>query len=400
MNVSGSAFLTFLFYFLTQGANGQVKPVALSPAQLNSFIQNKMEASGTVGMGAALIVDAKTVWAKGYGLADKTNNIPFTPNTIMNIASISKTFTGVCMMKLVEERKLSLDEDINAYLPFKIVNPNFPGEKITLRHIATHTSGLADRYPFYDSSYTYGTDAPEALGAFLKNYFIPGGKYYSKENFLDKKPGTYREYSNIAAGLAGYIVEIVAGKKLNEYSREVIFKPLRMTNSGWFLTEINIRNHSKLYDMQTDTLKEIPLYGVPTYPDGGVRTSVAELSHFFIAMLNGGVYKGKRILQKATVDTMQHFYYNAPATPENVDPAKLNSGIFWATKKNATMIGHAGSDPGVKTEMLASLSKDVGVILFTNTKLTDKNLVKYFYSIFDEIYKYGLKLKEQKKAGN
>jgi len=139
---------------------------------IDSIVEKKMREVKIVGMGSAIIIDKKVVWTKGYGYADKEKNIPFTPSTIMNIASISKTFTGVCLMKAVEDGKVYLDEDINTYLPFKVINPNYPKEKITLRHLATHTSGLADRYPFYtDSMYFYGGKKPEPLGDFLKNYF-------------------------------------------------------------------------------------------------------------------------------------------------------------------------------------------------------------------------------------
>jgi CubicO group peptidase (beta-lactamase class C family) len=367
---------------------------------IDTFIEGMMNESGIVGLGAAIIINKKVVWMKGYGYADKENNIPFTPNTIMNIGSIAKTFTGVCMLQAMEDKKLSLDEDINTYLPFKVTNPYFPAEKITLRNIATHTSSLVDRYPIYDSTYYYGADSPESLEVFLKHYLVPGGKYYSNENFLNKKPGTYRDYSNIAAGLAGYIVETVTGKKLNEYSKQYIFKPLKMANTGWFFSEIKLANHSKLYDKQGDTLKPIPLYGTTTYPDGGVRTSVSDLSRFFIALLDDGTYKGTRILGKESLMEMKKFQFTASNQPENVDLTKLNSGIFWATKQGAKLVGHAGSDPGVKTEMLSDLSQEVAVIQFTNTSLNEKELLKYHFGIFDALYAYGIKLKNTIKTGH
>jgi len=379
---------------ISQASNSVVQNT-MNP--IDTFIERKMKESGLVGIGAAIIVNKELVWAKGYGYADNENKIPFTPNTIMNIGSIAKTFTGVCLMHAIEDKKLSLDDDINKYLPFKVTNPFFPNEKITLRTLATHTSSLADRYPFYDSTYYYGGDSPEPLGNFLKNYFEPNGKYYTSENFLKYKPGTYRDYSNIAAGLAGYIVEIVTGKKLNEYSKQYIFNLLKMENTGWFLSEIKLSDHSKLYDKQGDTLKSIQLYGLPTYPDGGVRTSVLELSKFFIALLNEGEYKGARILKKQSVEEMLRFQFTAANKPENITLDELNSGIFWATKRNVTKIGHSGSDPGVKTEMLSDLSKEVGVILFTNTSLSEKDMFKYYFPISDELYKYGVKLKDAKK---
>lgn len=365
------------------------------PASIDTVIKNRMQATGMVGLAACIIIDKKVVWKKGYGYADREKQLPFTTATIMNIASISKVITGTCLMKAIEQGKLDLDEDINTYLPFKIVNPNFPGEKITLRSLATHTSGLADRYPFYtDSTYFYGKDSPEPLGNFLKQYFLPGGKYYSKENFLNYKPGAYRDYSNIGAALAGYIVEQRTGQPLNSYSRRYIFQPLKMNHTGWFFSEIDIRNHSKLYDKKEDSIKAIPLYGGTTYPDGGVRTSVNDLLKFFICLLNDGVYDHITVLKKESVAEMLRFQFTPANIPQNVNPEKLNSGIFWATKMGATRIGHNGSDPGVRTFMLSDLGKDIAVILLVNTSLGDKE-DNQFFELYNQLYQYGVTLKKE-----
>lgn len=355
---------------------------------IDSIIENKMAKTGMVGISAAIIINKKLVWQKGYGYANRLSKIPFTPQTIMNIASISKVITGACLMKAVEQGKLDLDTDINVYLPFKIVNPYFPHDKITLRMLATHTSSLADRYPFYtDSTYFYGKDAPEPLSEFLKAYFVPGGKYYSQENFLHHKPGTYRDYANTGAALAGLIVELKTGERLNVFSRKYIFNPLKMENTGWFLAEIDTNRHSRLYDKQGEHINQILLYGTTTYPDGGTRTSVAELSRFFIALLNEGTYNGIRILKKKSVNEMLRFQFTQANKPENVNPDNLNSGIFWATKMGGTRIGHNGSDPGVRTFMLADLTKAIGIILFVNTSLGEKEESIYF-NIYNELYKY------------
>jgi len=391
--------LTLMIFAAVIDATGQSTQTngSNSPISIDKFIEQKMAESGIVGIGAAVIVDKKLVWAKGFGYADKENKKPFTVNTVMNIASISKTFTGVCLLKAVEEGKLSLEEDINKYLPFKVVNPYFPDEKITLRDLATHSSSLADRYPFYDDSYNYKRGPDEELGSFLKNYFAADGKYYSKENFLNHRPGTYYQYANIPASLAGYIVEVVTGKKLQEYARQQIFKPLRMNRTAWALSEIKLADHTKLYEKKGEAVDKIPLYTFPSYPDGGVRTTVSSLAKFFIALLNEGEYKGIRILKKESVREMQRFQFDATNKPANMNLAKLNSGIFWATKQGATRIGHAGSDPGVKTEMLTDLNKEVAVILFTNTGLSEQDLIKYHFGIFDELFKYGVELKRARK---
>ena len=369
---------------------------------LDNMVEQRLKEAGIAGLGAAIIVNKKVVWTKGYGFADKEHAVPFTPNTIMNIGSISKTFTGAALMHAVQEGKLSLDEDINSYLPFKVVNPFFPSERITLRQLATHTSSITDRSSVYETVYHYGRDSPEPLGQFLKDYFTFNGKNYSEDNFLNVKPGTHREYSNIAAGLVGYIVEIAVGEKLNVYTQQHIFSPLKMENTGWFLSEIAIANHSKLYVAQGITIP-IQLYGETTYPDGGVRTSVADLSKFFIALLNDGEYEGTRILKKELAEEMLRFQYTESNKPDNVNlngEDSVNSGIFWASKFDVTRIGHNGSDPGVMTMMLSDLPKEVGVILFVNTSLSEQDS-GYYGDIFDGIWKQAVALKngEQKAIG-
>lgn len=378
-------------------AAGQVpSPTTSENTPIDALIAKRMSEAGMVGIGAAIIVDRKVVWMKGYGFADKAQSIPFTPHTVMNIASISKTFTGVALMRAVEEGKLSLDADINTYLPFKVVNPYFPDARITLRQLATHTSGITDRWSVFENTYHYGGDSPEPLGEFLKNYFASDGKNYAKDNFLKVKPGTYREYSNIAAGLAGYIVEIAVGEKLDAYTKRRIFAPLKMDDTGWFLSEIALANQSKLYFSQFGLAIPIQPYRDITYPAGGARTSVADLSKFFIALLNEGEYGRARILQKRSVDEMLRFEYTAANKPENIDLKEKNSGIFWQSKFNVTRMGHGGTDPGLKTEMLTDLSKEIGVILFTNTSLDDKGMGSYF-AIFEDLWKQAEAMKGAEK---
>ncbi|MCL4212503.1 MAG: beta-lactamase family protein [Gemmatimonadales bacterium] len=350
---------------------GDAQPASLTErTTLDSLIASQMADASIMGLGAALIVDREVVWMKGYGYADHGRTRPFTPNTVMNVGSIAKPFLGVAMMRAVEEGRLSLDEDINAYLPFRVINPHHPDAKITLRHLATHTSSITDRWEVYATSYHFGGDSPEPLGRFLEAYFAREGKHYSPANFLDARPGTLREYSNIGAGLAGLIVERAVGEPLNVHTRRHIFTPLRMTRTGWFLSEVDMANHSTLFVSQGGQAIPILHYGVTTYPDGGVRTSVADLSRFFIALLNGGEYEGGRILGAGAAAEMRRFQFTDANRPENFPAADGNSGLFWRTKFNGTRVGHGGNDPGLQAEMLSDLSGEVGVILLMNTSLS------------------------------
>ena len=230
-------------------------------------------------------------------------------------------------------------------------------------------SSITDRGAAYAKAYHFGRDSPDSLGDFLKDYFAPGGKEYSKENFLPEKPGTHREYSNIAAALAGYIVEVAVGEKLNAYTRRIFFAPLKMDNTGWLLSDVDLAKHSTLYIAQGLAVPIQP-YGLTTYPDGGLRTCVSDLSKFFIALLGEGEYQGTRVLDSTSVAEMLRYLYSASNKPDNVKlsgEGAVNSGIFWATKADLTRMGHSGADPGVVTMMIADRSADVAVIFFFNS---------------------------------
>ncbi|UYC16489.1 beta-lactamase family protein [Xanthomonas campestris pv. phormiicola] len=372
-------------------------PMPMSAAELDRTIEQRMREGGLVGVGAAIIVDKRLVWMQGYGYADRERAIAFTPDTVMNIGSISKTVSGVALMRAVQDGKLSLDADIDSYLPFVVRNPSFPDVPITLRQLATHTSSITDRWSVYAQTYHYGGDSPQPLASFLADYFGAGGKYQAAENFLPNKPGTHRDYSNIAAALAGYIVERAVGERLDAYTQRQIFAPLRMRSTAWFLSQVPPQRHAQLYVAQNGLSIPIPLYGGTTYPDGGVRTSVADLSRFFLALLNDGAYDGGRILQRRSVEEMLRFQYSPANKPDNVELDKKNSGIFWATKFDATRIGHGGSDPGVKTEMLSDLDKELGVIFFTNTSL-DEHQFRDYEGILDALWQRARTLKQQGAA--
>jgi len=366
----------------------QAKTVQHAEVTLDTLIEKRMADTGIMGLGAAVIVNRQVVWMKGYGFTDYARTRPFTTNTVMNIASISKTFTGVAMMRAVQEGKLSLDEDINKYLPFLVVNPHQPDAKITLRHLATHTSGITDRAEAYRDCYRWDGDKPGDLGMFLTNYFKPGGAYYSRDNFLNERPGGVREYSNIGASLAGWIVERVVGASLPDYTRRHILDPLQMTNTAWRLSDVAAGAHTTLFVPQNGEAVPIQLYELTTYPEGGVRSSVSDLSKFFIALLDGGEYQGTSILDAKMTAEMTRMQFTDANRPTNFPAREGNSGLFWRTKFDGTRVGHGGNDAGMIADMLADHSGEVAVILFSNTSLAGPDRRKYG-EIFEALWKHG-----------
>jgi CubicO group peptidase (beta-lactamase class C family) len=349
-----------------RAAEPSAEPAA-SATSIDAAIRQQMREGGLVGVGAAVIVDGKVAWRGAYGLADRESGRPFTTATVMNIASISKTVVGAAMMRAQEEGKLSVDADIDGYLPFQVRNPRHPDIPITLRQIATHTSSITDRWDVYAASYHFGRNAPQPLGDFLRGYFLPGGADYSPENYNASAPGAERDYSNIGAGLAGYIIERTTGQPLDRYAEDRIFRPLGMASTHWRLEPSDLKQGATLYLSQDGIAVALQPYTGTTWPDGGLRTSVDDLSKFFIALLDGGQANGVRILKESSVEDMLRLQFTAAHKPANVDIAEKNSGLFWQTKFNTKYVGHGGSDPGLKTEMLATPDLRTGIVFFTNT---------------------------------
>ena len=115
----------------------------------NAYINQEISESKIAGMGVAIITNDSILVTKSYGYADIQNKVPFTHNTVINIASISKTFISIAIMHAVENNLLDLDNNVNDILPFKVVNPYSPDRIITLRHLMSHTSGIQDDYTIY-----------------------------------------------------------------------------------------------------------------------------------------------------------------------------------------------------------------------------------------------------------
>jgi CubicO group peptidase (beta-lactamase class C family) len=330
-------------------------------------------AAGAAGFSMALIDHNGIYWSEALGYADLEQQRPMSIDTLMNIASISKTLTGTSLMMLVEQGKLDLDRDVNEYLPFKVSHPGHPELPITTRQLLTHSSAIVDRDAIYFSETVYfpAADNPVSLGDFVQAYLSPAGRFYDPENFAAYPPGSERQYSNVAYGLAGYLVEVLSGEPLNRFSAENIFKPLGMDSTGWMLAEIDRDQHAKLYEWNGEENTPVEWYGLATWPDGGVRTSVRDLSRFFAAMIGGGELKGTRIMQEATVKAMFQPQFVAGQVLEAVeDGENEQQAITWAYRTGQggeTVVGHSGGDPGVATHAYFFPAAGTGAILLVNT---------------------------------
>ncbi len=328
------------------------------------------------GMAVAKVENGEVVFTGVYGDADVDNGRPVTKDTLFNIASISKPIMGLVLMQLVDQQKIGLDSDINNYLPFKVDNPNIENETITLRHLATHSSGIAD---YYDTqSYGINQDSETKLEQHVKSLITYEGSLYNNgERFLKYAPGTKRKYSNLGAGLAGQLVEAVTGETLAEYSKNNLFKQLGMSNTSWLLHDLNLADIAVPYEVELNyVINEFvapprsyksfipyPHFGNPQYPDGGMRTSIEQLSSFLKQLLTNRDVKGEPILSDENYSEM----FKLQLAPEVSDSQRF----FWRDRGGLT--GHMGSDLGVATSMYFDLSTQTGFIILFNRGLDESS---------------------------
>ncbi|WP_286923135.1 MULTISPECIES: serine hydrolase domain-containing protein [Lysinibacillus] len=334
------------------------------------------------GVAVLVFTKDKVLYKKEIGYANLEKKIPYTLDTVTNIASISKTFIGGSLAKAQEDGLLSLDEDINDILPFKVVNPYFPNGKITLKNLASHTSGIEDDETKYIYSYSAYGAKNMTLKDFLYSYLNPEGKWYSRDNFSNNKPGTSFSYSNIGSALAGYCIEARSKMTYADYVRKNIFEKLSMNNSGWNRSEFKLANialnYSKLridFTNHTEsmgaTLEPMPAYELITYPDGGVMTTVNDLSKYLQAIMK----RQDTFITAKSIDLMLQKQFNDTNVPPECKETDENIGLFWSYSGEKVW-GHTGSDPGVDTSMYVN-SNNVGLIAFINTDDSSLDGEKY-----------------------
>lgn len=340
-----------------------------NPENLDMFVQAKIKKAEIPGISFAIIKNGKLDSINNYGDFDAENKKPVTENTLFQIASVSKTITATAVMQLYEKGLIKLDDDVNRYLPFKIIHPKFPDTAITFRMLLTHTSGIDNNWDVYESLYTIkngGGDSPVSLEQFIKGFLVQGGEWYDGEkNFIPLAPGTQCNYSNPGYALLGCLVERITNMPFNEYCQENIFNPLEMNSSKWLLKETELSKLAIPYDEHNAAL---PHYSFPTYPDGSLKTSTQEYAHFILAILNGGKYNSAAILSRQSLEEMFR-----PQADENKQALawsySIPEDLLMKDFSGKQLVGHTGSDPGVFSMTLFNRDNKNGLILFMNKEI-------------------------------
>ena len=357
-------YLSIFFYCCT----------AYSQSQLDEFILSRMEQFNIPGLSACIVKKGRLAWAGNYGYADIQNKIPVTGNTIFMLASVSKTVTGTALMQVFQNGGFKLDDSINAYLPFSVVNPFFPNIPITFKMLMTHTSSIQDNW---DAMPVVLGDHPMSLDEYMRNYFIPGGLYYeSVLNFHYYEPGSQWNYSNVAVALCGYLVESITHTPFDKYCSDSIFNPLCMEKTSWFLKDLDTSSIARTYDLYDSVYIDNGLYGFPDYPDGQLRTTAISLAKFLKMNMEYGKFGDKRVLESNTIKLI---------TTEQLP----GQGLIWARAsfQGKTLIAHTGGDKGVSTFAGFILEDTLGLVILTNMTggLNDTILINSLIRLADTI---------------
>jgi len=330
-------------------------------AGLDAFVRSKMAAAKVPGLAAVIVKSDAVVWARGYGLRDIEQGLPVTPHTPFMLASVSKTMTGTALMQLWDSGRFDLDEDVEPHLSFTLDHPQYPHDTVTFRQVLAHVASIKDNWGVMIPLYTQG-DSPLRLGWFLDEYLARGGRFYDPaKNYVASAPGTKFVYSNIGFALAGHLVEALEGVPFDLYCRVAIFQPLGLQDTSWRFADFAPDTVAMPYGWKAASQKFVPYghYGYPDYPNGCLRSSAFDLARFLLVHMNRGGLGGVQVLSPAAVAEMQTVQYPA------LDPTQGLAFYHW-TLGGMQLVGHAGGDQGVSTEMWMRPDRRTGVILLTN----------------------------------
>ena len=360
-----------------------VSCVSMKPRMdTDSFLEYKMNRSKVVGLQAAVIKNGDLLYTKSVGKLRSDSLGKINDSTLFMIASTSKPITALTVLSLVSQNKLALDDAVNNYLPFKVENPYYPNNEITVRMLLTHTSTIKDNWAILDSLYTLpeGGDSPLELKDYLKDYLSVEGKYYDDQlNFQNEKPSTYWEYANTGYALLGLIVEEVSKKPFNTYCREAIFNPLEMEDTFWFLKEIPHQNITNPHEITENGHEVLNHYGYPTYPDGQIRTTVTDYTKFLQLIMHDGKFNGKQLIKEELINEFLKIQY--PKTNKwqaiSWNYNEFENFIFYLNLPH--LPAHTGGDPGIATAVFFDKEKKGAVLLFLNTRLNNFRGVKSMY---------------------
>jgi CubicO group peptidase (beta-lactamase class C family) len=351
---SSKKTLTILVLFLLQFcvANAQYE-------EAEADFKKVMDKFSAVGASVAVVKEGKIIYTHSFGWKDLENHTPLTDTDIFRIASISKSFSATSVMQLVESGQLSLEDDFGDLVGFKIRNPKFPDQKITLKMALSHTSSLNDSQGYLNLDLINPAKNPDYAKCY--NNYEPGKGY---------------QYCNLNFNLIGTIIEKKSGERFDRYVENHILKPLNLYG-GYCIDSLDSTRFVKLYEYHNDTknftlsptayaprreeIKNYVMgYSTPIFsPTGGMKISATDLAKYMTMHMNYGTGNGVKIISKKHAKLMQ-----TKITEEEEYGLALRQASNLIP--NVKLVGHTGSAYGLYSTMFFNPKKKFGFVIITN----------------------------------
>lgn len=310
-------------------------------------IPNVMKEHKIPGLSIAVVDREGILWIAGFGSCDSGSwrKQPVTRDTLFSIQSMSKTFTSLGVMMAVRDGLVDLDAPVTRYLPDFRVNSRFeenPQDRITLRHLLTHSSGLSQA-------------APMGNVVDIRSPSFTAHVESISETWLLFNVGERYKYSNQGIDLAAYILQVVSGQSFVDYMKEKVFDPLGMPNSS--MDSDYISQHPNRAIGHMPYVRESPT-DIPMLGAGGVYTSVNELSRFVRFFLNRGKIGDRTLLAETFIDEIY--------TPVTINK-NYGLGINRGQNHGTHTLWHLGGGFGFQSTMDWYPEYGLGCMVLTNS---------------------------------
>ena len=315
--------------------------------QLERLIDREMHAQGLPIVSIALVDDQQVVWSRGFGMVDSAARKLAGPETVYRVGSVSKLFTDVAIMQLVEQGKVDLDAPVTTYVTeFHPHNPY--GRPITLRQLMSHRAGLVREPPI--GNYFDSTSPPLAATIASLN-----------GTTLVYPPETHTKYSNAAIAAVGYVLERMSGKPFATALSAAVLEPLGMSMSGFEATPALTRNlaPATMWTLDGRTFSA-PTFQLGIAPAGSMYTTVTDLARFVSALFAGGRGSNGQLLKPETIAQIW--------TPQFARPGERTGygiGFRLGSLDGRRSIGHDGAIYGFATTLQALPDEKLGVVIVT-----------------------------------
>ncbi|GAB3269309.1 hypothetical protein GCM10027347_39370 [Larkinella harenae] len=330
--------------------------------QVDAVAQGYIKKSNTVGLSIGVWRN-DSLFTYNYGETAKGNGQLPDANTLFEIGSISKTFTAALLADAVQSGRVKLNDPVNKYLPDSIPALQKDGIPVTLKTLSNHTSGLP-RLP--TNLLPTATDATNPYKHYDRKLLYT----YLKTATVSRQPGTEYEYSNLAVGLLGTILETVYKKPYEELVKERIAKPLGMTHTVIMVNEVDKKRFAQGHDDQGNPASSWEFQSLAAA--GALRSSV----HDLVPYLKAALGKGPQKVVEALKETQQKTFAN--------DQLTVGLGWHWQTKDAQPWFTHQGGTGGFVTFVAFNPSRQAALIILTNSQSPIDGLVAGFVKITEE----------------